>query len=150
MFGCRRPRHPVWPDVHLFETGEGRERERETGGRTEIVIFALPRLPFSHPSSSNTPLLLVVFLAEVLDVELFFFLVVLPLALDRRLHSAVERALRHVLLAVAPLLLDRLALLLVVVMIMAWVGGADEVGVMVSKLPGIWLAAPFPERRRQW
>ena len=31
-----------------------RGRERETDGRTEIVIFALPRLPLSHPSSSNT------------------------------------------------------------------------------------------------
>ena len=30
-----------------------RGRERETDGRTEIVIFALPRLPLSHPSSNT-------------------------------------------------------------------------------------------------
>ena len=57
VFGCplRRPRHPVWPDVHLFETGKGatdewRERGRE--GRTDgNCDFCPPSSPFLHPSS---------------------------------------------------------------------------------------------------
>ena len=53
----RRPRrHPVWPDVHLFETGKGATDRGRTDGRTEIVIFALPSLlsPSIHPLPSNT------------------------------------------------------------------------------------------------
>ena len=44
MFGCRRPRHPVWPDVHLFETGKG-ERNGRTDGNCDFCSPSSPPLP---------------------------------------------------------------------------------------------------------
>ena len=48
----RRPRHPVWPDVHLFETGNGR-----TDGNCDFCSPFPIHPPSSPPlssSSSNT------------------------------------------------------------------------------------------------
>ena len=102
------------------------------------------RYVLSLRGRGHAPLLVVVVLVVVVhvDVSVFFFfffvavvVVVVPLALDRghRRHSAVERALRHVVLAVSALLLGHRALL-VTVMLMV---DADVAVVVVSGLSGI-------------